>query len=182
MTEQPITLICEHRVFESRFVTVYDDDVQFLDRRAGKHLRVVENGGRPGVAVLAVCRDRVALVRTYRYPLGAWEWAIPRGFAHGEDLMETARAELREELGEAPAELTSLGPVTPHSELLATRVYLLLAHYESEVATPLGTDEIPAVRWVDMAALRDEVVSGRVCDGLTLSTLAVAALRGLIQF
>ena len=120
-------------------------------------------------------------MRVYRYPTGEWEWAIPRGFAHGDDPMQTARAELVEELGAEPVELIDLGSVTPNSGLLAGWVQLVLARFDTEVADPLDTGEIAAVRWVDPATLRSEIAGGDIRDGFTLAALAAAAVRGLIR-
>ncbi|WP_214406329.1 NUDIX domain-containing protein [Pseudonocardia lacus] len=181
MTEAVIRQLRERIVHENRFATVYDDVVSFPDGRVGEYLRVVEGGGRPGAAVLAVCGERVALVHVYRYPLGEWEWAVPRGFGHCDDPMETALNELVEELGAAPAELVDMGRITPNSGLLAGDVQLAFARYKTEVAAPVDVGEVRAVRWVDLAALGAEITSGAIRDGFTLSALAAAALRGFIR-
>lgn len=180
MTTVPITTLRERRVYENRFVAVNDDDVEFPGGARGRYLRITETRGRPGVAVLARCANRYALVLTYRYPTSAWEWAIPRGFAHGEDPVSTARGELAEELGAAPDVLTSLGTMTPNSGLLAATVHLFEATYGAEVRTPADTGEVAAVRWVDLDTLRAEILDGRIVDGFTLAALAAAAVRGLL--
>lgn len=119
MKDASIRRLRARLVHENRFASVYDDDVAFPDGRVGRYMRIVEGGGRPGVAALAACHDRIALVRVFRYPLGEWEWAIPRGFGHGDDPMASARAKLVEELGVEPAALLDLGALTPNSGLLA---------------------------------------------------------------
>lgn len=189
MDDPVITRRRECLVYENRFASVYDDDVAHPDGREGRYLRIVEAGGRPGAAALAVCGNRVALVRVYRYPTGEWEWAIPRGFAHGDDPLATARAELVEELGAEPVDLVELGRVYPNSGLLAGWVQLVLARYDTEVVSPLDTAEIAAVRWVDLATLQAEITDGRVEggvrrrieDGFTLAALGAATVRGLIH-
>ena len=138
-------------------------------------------GASRGAAALAMCGERIALVQVYRYPLKEWEWGVPRGFGHGDDAMASARAELVEELGAEPDELVDLGQVTPNSGLLTGWVQMVLARYEVEIAAPVDVDEIGAVRWVDLATLRAEIVEGGIRDGFTLATLAAAAVRGLVR-
>ena len=181
--ERPaIQRIRENVVYRNQFAAVYDDAVLFADADEGRYLRIVESNGDPGVAVLAVCADCVALVLTYRYPVSAWEWGVPRGFAHGSDPEVTARAELTEELGREPDTLTPIGTVTPNSGILSGRVELFHARYASAVSSPEDTGEVAAVRWLPMAELSSEIASGGIADAFTLAAIACAAARGLISF
>jgi 8-oxo-dGTP pyrophosphatase MutT (NUDIX family) len=167
--------------YSNRFATIYDDPVVFPDDSQGSYLRIVEAGGKPGVAMLPICRNQVALVLTYRYPLGSWEWAIPRGFAHGDDASSSARAELVEELGREPEDLISIGTVTPNSGLLASRVELFLARYATLVTEPTDRNEIADVKWVTTKELHDKITSGQITDAFTLSSVTCAQARQLIN-
>jgi ADP-ribose pyrophosphatase len=130
--------------------------------------------------VLALCEDRVALVRTYRYPVGTWEWGIPRGFAHGDDAAETARRELTEEIGAEPDELMPLGLVTPNSGLLSSVVHLFAARYGTPVSTPTDTGEVADVRWVSRDELDHAISGGDLTDAFTLAAVLRARYRGLL--
>jgi ADP-ribose pyrophosphatase len=171
----------EREVFSNDYVTVYDDDVLFGGTFPGRYVRIVERDGKPGVAVLARCADRYALVLTYRYPTGVFEWGIPRGFAHGDDPAVTARTELTEELGGTPHTLTPLGVVTPNSGLLASRVHLFLGEFDAEVAAPADPHEVLTVRWIGLSDLMDEIARGEMNDAFTLSAIAMASARGLLD-
>jgi len=177
-----IQRIRENVVYRNQFAAVYDDAVLFADADEGSYLRIVESNGDPGVAVLAVCADRVALVLTYRYPVSTWEWGVPRGFAHGSDPEVTARAELAEELGREPDTLTPIGTITPNSGILAGRVELFYARYGSAASSPEDTGEVAEVRWLPMAELNSEIASGGIADAFTLAAITCAAARGLISF
>lgn len=176
-----VRLVRERILLDNPFATIYDDEVEFPGSRMGRHLRIVEGGGLPGVAVLAESAGTYALVRTYRYARGSWEWALPRGFGHSADPCVTARAELVEELGAEPVELVALGEMTPNSGLLAGSVHLLFARYGTAVSAPVDTDEVSAVRWVDLPTLTAEIRAGGIVDGFTLAALAAAAVRGLLH-
>jgi 8-oxo-dGTP pyrophosphatase MutT (NUDIX family) len=179
-SDREITLVAECEVYRNRFVTVYDDDVSVGGTRPGRYLRIVESGGRPGVAVLAECRGTFALVRTYRYALGSWEWGIPRGYAHGDDPLASAAAELDEELGGPPYDVVPLGVVAPNSGMLTARVRLFYARYDQPVATPADVHEVAEVRWLDLASLLAEIADQRIIEGFTMAAVAAALARGLL--
>lgn len=171
----------ENLVYGNKFAAVYDDPVAFADGSEGSHLRIVESGGKCGAVVLAVCGDRVALVHVYRYPLGAWEWAVPRGFSEDDDPVITARRELSEELGQEPDDLISIGEVTPNSGLLAGHVNIYLARYGSAVSEPSDLKEVAEVKWLALRELYGAIARGDISDGFTLSALMLAQVRGLID-
>jgi ADP-ribose pyrophosphatase len=177
-----IRRIRENVVYRNQFAAVYDDPVVWEDAVEGSYLRIVESNGDPGVAVLATCADRIALVLTYRYPVSAWEWGVPRGFAHGSDPEVTARTELREELGREPDILTPIGTVTPNSGILSGRVELFHARYASPVSAPEDSAEVAEVRWIPMAELCSEIASGGIADAFTLAAITCATAHGLISF
>ena len=133
--------------FRNPYVTVYDDRVTFADGGRGRHLRIVEKEGEPGVVALAMCAGRIALVKVYRYPIGAWEWAVPRGFAHGADPAVSVRRELDEELGAPPESSEPLVVLHPNSGLLAGLVHVFVARYGREVSAPKDRREVAEVRW-----------------------------------
>ena len=51
----------------------------------------------------------VVLIRQYRYPVDRWIWEVPAGRIEGEASEETARRELREEVGGVAREVLPLG-------------------------------------------------------------------------
>lgn len=179
-SDAPIRTARERKVFGNRFVTVFDDDVLLPGDRPGRYLRIVQSGGRPGVAMLACAQGHYALVQAYRYPISSWEWGIPRGFAHGDDPLQSALNELREELGGPPAEITFLGSVTPNSGLLADRVHIFFARYDTQIAEPLDVEEIMKIRWVDLKTLLADISAGKIVDAFTMAAITLAAAKGAL--
>ncbi len=178
MSVRPVRMVREILVHENPWVRVYDDEVVLPDGRPGRHVRIAPPGDWPGVVLLAVCGGDVALVHTYRYALGRPQWALPRGFAHGCDPLETARAELREELGAESAEFTVLGEFTPDSGLLASRVAVVRARLTERADRPQDTTEVAGVRWVPCAALWAMASAGELDDGMTLTAMTLALASG----
>lgn len=180
----PIVRVREIVAYENRFVRVFDDEVVFPGGTAGRYLRVTPPNDQPGVAVLAESSDGcIGLVRSYRYAVDEWQWAVPRGFPHDPDPLITAAAELGEELGvTGPAELTLLGEVTPDSGLLSHRVALVHARVAEKSTHTLDELEIAEIRWVPKQDLLADIAAGKVHDAFTLSAMTLAASRGLLRF
>ncbi|HET8614919.1 MAG TPA: NUDIX hydrolase [Actinomycetales bacterium] len=165
-------------VYENDVVRVFDDDVAFASGRVGRHVRIETTA--PGEGVVLVVQDggRTALVETFRYPLGAPQLALPRGFGHGPDVVASARAEALEELGVRLGEVKVLGHVTPDSGLQAGRVAVVTARVAEHL--PGGTrdhDEVSAVQWLTPDELQSRIAAGRVEDGFTLAALALEHAR-----
>ncbi|NJA56976.1 NUDIX hydrolase [Streptomyces sp. NEAU-H3] len=160
--------------YGNRFVEVFDDEVRFGDGTAGRYLRIRQRGAGPGVVVLPVRGDDIGLVRTYRYPLGAWQWGLPRGLAQDADPLETARAELLEEMGARAAGLRLLGHMTPDSGLLTSRVAVVRAEVTAAPEPVRDLTEVAETRWLPHTRLREWIAKGHLEDGMTLAALALA--------
>lgn len=169
----------EHIVFENPWVRVYNDDVAFPGGRAGTYLRITHaNDGTPAV-IVPVSAGRIGLVRTYRYPLGAYSWEFPRGFATG-DAATTAAAELREELGATARSLRTIGYLHPDTGLLATRVAVVVATCAGIDGIPTDTEEITDHTWIPVRALDGMVAAGDITCGVTLAAYTLAKAHAAI--
>ena len=83
-----------------------------------------------GVAILPIHDGKIGLIRIYRHPVERYSWEIPRGFIDQQEAAAPAASrELKEETGLEckPAEIRSLGFITPDGGILAARVQLFAA-------------------------------------------------------
>ena len=177
----PISRVRSHEVYANDYVKVADDEVRFLDGRLGTYLRITPRSEGDGVVILATFEGDVALVHTYRYPLQAWQWALPRGFGLVPDIFASARAELSEELGHDDATLTVVGRLTPDSGMLAARVSVVHAELRDRHLAPRDQAEVRAATWVSLDELWSRISSGEIEDAYTLGALALAQARGLLR-
>jgi len=134
----------------------------------------------PG-AVAIVARpaaDRVAMVRQYRYALGAWTIELPAGTrGAGEAALDCARRELLEEAGyraEAWRELLNYHPAPGLTDEMMT---VFQADELSEVGNRPEADEDLAVEVMSDATLHRHLREGAITDAKTLIGLALCGIR-----
>src|SRR5205085_1690176 len=99
-------------IYENPWIRVREDRVIRPDGQPGIY-SVVEF--QPAVGIVALTEnEQIYLVGQYRYPTETYSWEFVSGYCEpGEDLLEAAKRELREEAGLTATEWTALG----HSEI-----------------------------------------------------------------
>jgi 8-oxo-dGTP pyrophosphatase MutT (NUDIX family) len=172
----PIRRVDEVIAYQNPFITVFDDSVEFAGGNLGRHVRIRSGNGHPGVVVVPYAEGKLALVKVYRYPLLSYQWGFPRGFAHSEDPLITARVELEEELGMS-GNLELIGWFTPDSGILESRVAVVLAKSEACVMSPTDTDEVHDVQWIRISALKQKLGSEEYDDGMSMAALALVEAK-----
>ena len=138
----PWRVLGTREVYKNAWVRVREDQVLRPDGKPGIY-GVIET--QPAVAVVALTEDeRVYLVGQYRYPTATYGWEVISGFAEkGEDPLEAARRELREEAGLAAAEWTPLGTGEISNSVTDQTGFVFLARGLTHVpGTPDGTKAI----------------------------------------
>ncbi len=124
--------------------------------------------------------DRVLLVGQHRYTLDEYSWEIPEGgVPAGEDPLEGARRELREETGIEAAEWAELARFDLSNSVTDERGMLFLATRLSEGrADPDPTEDL-AVRWVPFAEALAMTIDGRITDAISMLGIQRVALARL---
>jgi ADP-ribose pyrophosphatase len=165
------------------WIKLYFDRVRFPNGAIGYYNRIVESGGKPGVAVLPLRDGAIGLLCQYRYPVHASLWEIPRGFGDLGVPESDAIRELEEETGIhiAPEELRSLGVVHPNSGILQSEVHLFAANCPSSAEQGISSN-MPegTLRWVQPDTVLAAIANGEITDSFTITAVTRALLLGIL--
>ncbi len=131
------------------------------------HRAIVRHAG--SAVMMPVEENRVLLVRQFRLPADKELWELPAGKVdEGEDLLEAARRELKEETGYAAKNWRTLVSFFPTPGYVEERMTLFLAtELTAGEAAPMDDERIET-RWFGRDELRKMVYSGEIEDGKTL--------------
>jgi len=179
MTEKsPWIKVKSKIVYKNDWITVREDDVIRPDGKPGIY-GVVETRIATGVVAITP-NNEVYLVGQYRYPIDRYSWEIIEGGTElGEDPLDCAKRELREEGGLIAAKWEELGPPVYLSNCHSNELALFfLARELTEVETqPEGT-EVLQLKLIPLAEVFSMVDSGEITDAM--SVIALTRIRHMI--
>jgi len=161
--------------YENPWISVREDRVIQIDGKPGLFGIVTVS---PGVSVLAVDADyNVYLTRQFRYAMEQECLEAIGGVKdQGEDWIQTARRELKEESGITAAKWTDLGPLDPLTSIISVRARLFLAEDLTLGERNLdGNEKIDIIKMPFAEAL-EKAKKGEVADSPTLILLYKTAL------
>ena len=158
-------------VYRGIMLHVLDDKVRLPDGSTSRREYVRHPGA---VMVLAFADDRtLVLERQYRYAIGQHLIELPAGkLEAGEDPLEAAQRELREECGYTAASWRHLNTVHPCVGYADERIEFYLARDLKQVGRSLDEGEFLEVLHVPVADAVSWIAQGRITD--------VKALMGIL--
>jgi ADP-ribose pyrophosphatase len=159
------------------YMTMIRDAVRFGNGSLGLYNRIFENAS---VAVLPLIGDRPVVIRIFRHGLRQWSLEFPRGGVEpGETNEESARREVREEIGGNVLELIDTGEFTPGGSILAIRARLYVARID-QIRALDQAESIHEATAVTVHELEEMIRSGQIIDGFSISLFARARVLRLI--
>ena len=171
-TEHPLVT---KLVYDGKMLKVREDTVRLPDGKTARR----EYVQHPGAVVIIplLDDDTVIMERQFRYPLGRHFYELPAGkIEQGEDPLETAKRELKEECGYTAQRwqrLTTLHPCIGYSN---EAIELYIARDLTYVGHALDEGEFLEVIRLPIAQALEWAKSGRITD-----VKAVAGLLWLCQ-
>lgn len=172
-------------VYEGAILTLRVDDVAMPGGRVAER-EVVEHHG--AVAVVAVDdRQRVAMVRQYRHPIGRRLLELPAGLLDkpDESPIDAARRELAEEVDLAADRWRVLVDIdlSPGFTDEALRLYLADGLHVLAAAERVDEEADMAVEWLPIGDAVSRVFTGDIVNATSVAGIlaAAAALAGTVE-
>lgn len=169
-------------MYQDAFISLLKDPVRFPDGRFGTYVRVASPPHRPDSAsVLPILNGKFVLIQHYRHPTRRFHWELPGGYGEpGATPEETARTELREELGAEALNLTPLGKLYADKGFVATGFYAFSAEIAGTGALETS-DGIVAQRQMSVAETLAAIGAGEFDDCITIAVvMRYLVLKGLV--
>lgn len=160
------TVITEKEIFKGNVFRVGVRDV-LLENGENSVREVVYHNG--GVAVIPVDSEgNTYVVRQYRCAFDCEVVEIPAGkLEKGEDALEAAKRELKEETGFTAEKFTYLGEYWPTVGYCSEKIYLYLATGLTPGETLFDSDEFISCEKLPFAQLLQLCKNGSIPDGKT---------------
>lgn len=181
MSGPEITTLGSTVVYKNRWMTVREDRIARADGSTGIY-GVVD---KPDFAVIAAVQGGVMhLVEQYRYPVGARFLELPQGSWESRpdvDPLELARAELREETGLIAGRMLHVARLHEAYGYSTQAFNLFLATELAQGETQLDAEEQGLVcKAFPVAQVCDMVCDGTITDAVTVASIGLLRLKGLI--
>lgn len=174
MSENPYKRLSSRRVWQTRWLTLREDQIKLPDGSQGIYT-VIE---RPGaVWVIPLLADgRMVLIWNYRYTIDQWLWEVPAGsIAPGVSPEEMAHRELSEEIGGIATSLEQVSTFYTWPGQCDERGYIFLARGVTlgephrEPTEVMERHVFPAAKALEMAR------HGEVADGPSALAILMCA-------
>lgn len=165
-------VLSSEMIYEGRIINLRKDKVTVVNGTS--YREVVEHNG--GAVLLAVTDDRkMIMVRQYRRPADKVMFEVPAGkIDPGEDPVETAVRELKEETGYTAGKVNYLCKFYPSVGFSEEVLYLYLCTNLTEGETDFDDNEALDIEKWDIDELHEMVMRGEIDDAKTLIAIEYA--------
>ncbi len=162
------------KIYQGRIISLQKDRVKLPDGKQAWR-EVVKHGGGAGI-VAVTSQKEIWLVKQYRYPTGQDLWEIPAGKVDpGENPLQTAQRELREETGCQAAEWQLLSEFYSSPGFCSEKLSIYLAwDLEMHEACP-DEGEFLQVKKFPLSEVLLMLRDGRIKDAKSIAGILLAA-------
>ncbi|WP_257670693.1 NUDIX domain-containing protein [Parapedobacter tibetensis] len=178
---------------ENNWETLHTEDVYENAWIRVEHRDVITPGGHPGIYGVVSFKNKAIgivpideegntyLVGQYRYPLKEYSWEIPEGGGPlGEDPLDTARRELKEETGLRAERWEKIGRIHTSNSVTDEEGFIYLARGLSQHELEPEETEALQVRKLPLGEAVEMVMRSEITDSISMcGILMVARMMGI---
>ncbi len=166
--------------YENNWIQVVHQNV--LNPSGGKGIYGTVNFKNIAVGVVPIDKDgNTWLVGQYRFPLNEYTWEIPEGGCpDGEEVLETAQRELKEETGLIAQNWSIISKLHTSNSVCNEVAYIFLAEEITQSESQPEETEQLQVKKISLKEALDMVLADKITDSMSVAgILKVARLKGL---
>lgn len=177
-TENPWQTLHSRVAYENKWIEVRHQEV--INPSGGAGIYGMVHFKNKAIGIIALDDEGFTyLVGQYRYPLEAYSWEIPEGGCpEGEDILEAAQRELKEETGLLAARWTQIGRVHLSNSVSDEEGFLFLAQDLTQAEQEPEETEQLSVQKIRLTEAIEMVAEGKITDSLSMIGLLKVALSG----
>lgn len=169
--------LSEEKVFEGRVFTIQVDKVELQDGRTSTREVVNHNGG---ACIVPVEGNKIYFVRQFRYAFKEVLLEVPAGkLEKGEDPLDAAIREQREETGTIGTNYINLGEIYPTCGYCNEIIYMYACRVTEHCDMDLDEGEFVEVEKIDIDKALEMVENGEIKDAKT--QIAIMKTHALIK-
>jgi 8-oxo-dGTP pyrophosphatase MutT (NUDIX family) len=176
--KNPWTTLSGEVKYDNKWINV--TEYQVINPGGGKGIYGKVHFKSTAIGVIPIDQENNTwLVGQYRYALNAYSWEIPEGGAPlGEDILDAAKRELKEETGMTAKRWTLLTKLHTSNSVTDETGFVFLAEELEHGDNDLEESEADLkVRKLPLKEAFDMVVRGEVTDSMSMIGLLTLALR-----
>lgn len=166
----PFKIVGKQIVYQNQWIKLHEDKVITPSGNEGVYA-YVESDDSVIVPVLNE-KNEIYVVRSFRYPLGTWNWEFPGGGGAKEHPVEASMRELEEETGIIANKWTKLGETVVCNGLMTETMYTYLAQdLRFDGKKDEADEKIPHGKFIGIDEAVQMVQAGEINDGQTITAL-----------
>lgn len=174
-TENPFITNKSTQIYQNEWIRV--DEHQIINPVGNPGIYGTIHFKNRALAIIPIDQNgNTWIVGQYRYPLGSYSWEIPMGGGLiGQDLLESAKRELKEETGLSAAKWSEILVIHPSNSVTDEEGLIFLAEGLTEGETEFEETEVLQVRKLPFSDLVQMVMMGQITDGISIAGILKAA-------